>query len=59
MPKPFRKALLSTLAAAVARFRGTERLDAGAAASGETKGVAGSAWVLADRFERLGRRASR
>jgi acetyl/propionyl-CoA carboxylase alpha subunit len=48
---------LAALAAAVAKYRGTERLDAAASNVGGGAGV--SPWVLADRLDRLGRRSPR
>ena len=49
--------VLAALAAAVAKYRGTERVDEPVQADGNGTGL--SAWVLADRLDRLGRRRSR
>ncbi len=48
---------LAALAAAVAKYRGSERVDAAVPAAGSGDGA--SAWVLVDRFERQGKRLRR
>ena len=45
---------LAALAAAVAKYRGTERVDATEVGAGQGGGT--SPWVLVDRMEKLGRR---